>query len=155
MYNVNVTFQVSLSKLSSKLSSHLTTLFTLFYFFTPCYFFTFYTALFKKVYFSNFLLVNKLLFIDLFTKRHRLVHNGRFPKFEALYCSSDMISSTENLSYKAHSPLWTRYLVAMYDDIGNRPIYRASETSYIISLLLLLIHCKQKPVNLICIKEKI
>ena len=34
-------------------------------------------------------------FIDPFTKRHRLVHNGGFPKFEALYCSPDMISSTE------------------------------------------------------------
>ena len=36
-----------------------------------------------------------VIVIDPFTKRHGLVHNGGFPKFEALYCSSNMISSTE------------------------------------------------------------
>ena len=29
--------------------------------------------------------------IDPFTKRHKLVHNGRFPKFEVLYCSCDTV----------------------------------------------------------------
>ena len=33
--------------------------------------------------------------IDPFPKRHRLVHNGGFPKFEALYCSLNMVISTE------------------------------------------------------------
>ena len=33
--------------------------------------------------------------IDLFPKRHRLVHNGGFPNFEALYCSLNMVNSTE------------------------------------------------------------
>ena len=35
--------------------------------------------------------------IDPFPKRHRLVHNGGFPKFEALYCSVSMVNSTETL----------------------------------------------------------
>ena len=39
--------------------------------------------------------IRRLEYIDLFPKRHRLVHNGRFPKFKALYCSLNMISSTE------------------------------------------------------------
>ena len=79
--------------------------------------------------------------IDPFTKRHRLVHNGRFPKFEALYWSLSMISSIESLrnlsylpNYKVsnqfkscngfwiYPPLWTSYLVAMHDDIENRSI---------------------------------
>ena len=34
-------------------------------------------------------------FIDPFPKRHRLVHNGGFPKFEALYCRINMVNSTE------------------------------------------------------------
>ena len=45
-------------------------------------------------------------FIDPFTKCHRLVHNGGFPKFEALYYSLNMVSSTEipyYLSYKVQS----------------------------------------------------
>ena len=33
--------------------------------------------------------------IDPFPKRHRLVHNGGFPTFEALYCSPNMVNSTE------------------------------------------------------------
>ena len=33
--------------------------------------------------------------IDPFPKRRRLVHNGGFPKFEELYCSLNMVSSTE------------------------------------------------------------
>ena len=33
--------------------------------------------------------------IDVFPKRHRLVHNGGFPTFEALYCSLNMVSSTK------------------------------------------------------------
>ena len=44
--------------------------------------------------------------IDPFPIRHRLVHNGGFPKFEALYCSLNMVKSTEiswNLSYKVQS----------------------------------------------------
>ena len=43
---------------------------------------------------------------DPFPKRHRLVHNGGFPKFEALYCSVNIVNSTEisqNLSYKVQS----------------------------------------------------
>ena len=35
--------------------------------------------------------------IDLFLKHHRMVDNGGFPKFEALYCSLNMVSSTEIL----------------------------------------------------------
>ena len=34
-------------------------------------------------------------FIDPFPKRHRLVHNGEFPKFEVLYYSLNMVSLTE------------------------------------------------------------
>ena len=30
-----------------------------------------------------------------FHKCHKLVHNGEFPKFEALYCSLNMVNSTE------------------------------------------------------------
>ena len=30
--------------------------------------------------------------IDPFPKRHRLVHNGGFPKLEALYCSLNMVN---------------------------------------------------------------
>ena len=44
--------------------------------------------------------------IDPFPKRHRLVHNGGFPKFETLYCSLSMVNSIEfswNLSYEAQS----------------------------------------------------
>ena len=33
--------------------------------------------------------------IDSFPKRHRLAHNGGFLKFAALYCSLNMVSSTE------------------------------------------------------------
>ena len=33
--------------------------------------------------------------IDLFPKGHRLVHNGGFPQFEALYCGLNMVSLTE------------------------------------------------------------
>ena len=33
--------------------------------------------------------------IDPFPKRHRLVHNGGFLKFQALYCSQNMTNSTE------------------------------------------------------------
>ena len=33
--------------------------------------------------------------VDPFPKRHRLVHNGGFPKLEALYCSLDMVSANE------------------------------------------------------------
>ena len=29
--------------------------------------------------------------IDPFTKRHKLVHNGGFPKFEVLYCSQNTV----------------------------------------------------------------
>ena len=36
-------------------------------------------------------------YIDPFPKRHRLVYNGGFPKFEALYCSLNMVNSTEFL----------------------------------------------------------
>ena len=32
-------------------------------------------------------------FIGPFPKRHRLVHNGGFPKFEALYCSLNTVVS--------------------------------------------------------------
>ena len=35
--------------------------------------------------------------IDVFSKRHRLVHNSGFPKFEALYCGLDIVISTEIL----------------------------------------------------------
>ena len=35
------------------------------------------------------------LSIDLFLKRHGLVHNGGFQKFEALYCSLNVVGSTE------------------------------------------------------------
>ena len=33
--------------------------------------------------------------IDLFPKRHRMVHNCGFPKFEELYCSLNVVGSTE------------------------------------------------------------
>ena len=44
--------------------------------------------------------------IDPFPKRHRLVHNGRFPKFKALYFGQNMINSTEisqNLNFMVQS----------------------------------------------------
>ena len=44
--------------------------------------------------------------IDPFPKRHRLVHNGGFPKFKALYFSQNMVNSIEilqKLSYKVQS----------------------------------------------------
>ena len=47
--------------------------------------------LFKKQAYVSYIQV----LIDSFTKRHRLVHNGGFPKFEALHCSPNMTSSTE------------------------------------------------------------
>ena len=45
------------------------------------------TAVFRKVATS----------IDPFPKRHRLVHNGRFLKFVAKYCSFNIMSSIEIL----------------------------------------------------------
>ena len=76
-----------------------------------------------------------------FPKRQRLVNNGGFLKFEALYCSLNMVSSTEILQklsckvqtsksqvlnqFKSYSGfgiyllLWTSDLVARHDDIGN------------------------------------
>ena len=42
--------------------------------------------------------------LDPFPKRHRLVHNGRFPNFEALYHSLNVISSIN-----FHKTLVTRY----------------------------------------------
>ena len=33
--------------------------------------------------------------IDPFSKNHKLVHNGGFPNFEALYCSLNIVNSTE------------------------------------------------------------
>ena len=33
--------------------------------------------------------------IEPFLKGHKLVHNGGFPKFKALYYSLDMVNSTE------------------------------------------------------------
>ena len=33
--------------------------------------------------------------VDPYPKLHGLVHNGGFPKFEALYCSLNMLSSIE------------------------------------------------------------
>ena len=33
--------------------------------------------------------------IDPFPKRHRLVHNGGFPTFEALYCGINLVNSSE------------------------------------------------------------
>ena len=44
--------------------------------------------------------------IDPFTKRHKLVHNGWFRKFEELYCSQNTVKSIkiqQNLSYKVQS----------------------------------------------------
>ena len=44
--------------------------------------------------------------IDSFPKRHRLVHNGGFPKFKTLYFSQNIVNSTEisqNLGYKVQS----------------------------------------------------
>ena len=38
---------------------------------------------------------SKSFCIDPFPKRHKLIHNGGFPKFEALYCSLNMVNSTE------------------------------------------------------------
>ena len=35
------------------------------------------------------------LFIDPFPKCRKLVHNGGFPKFEALYCSLNMVNLIE------------------------------------------------------------
>ena len=42
--------------------------------------------------------------IDPFTKRHKLVHNGGFPKSEELYCSQNTVKSN-----KIHKTLVTRY----------------------------------------------
>ena len=40
-------------------------------------------------------LLSELFTIDPFLKRHRLVHNGGFPNLEAMYCSLNMVNSTE------------------------------------------------------------
>ena len=34
--------------------------------------------------------------IDPFTKRHRLVHNGGFPKLEVLYCGQNTVKSIKD-----------------------------------------------------------
>ena len=44
--------------------------------------------------------------IDMFVKRHKLVHNGGFLKFEVSYCRQNAIKSTKILtdpSYQVHS----------------------------------------------------
>ena len=44
--------------------------------------------------------------IELCRKCHKLVHNGRFPKFEVLYCRESTIKSTktfQDLSYQVQS----------------------------------------------------
>ena len=83
-------------------------------------------------------------YIDPFTKSRKLVHNGRFPKFEVMYCSQNtvkLIKIQYNLSYKVqcsksqnsdelkscksfwtYPPLWTSLLVAVYDGIENPSI---------------------------------
>ena len=79
-----------------------------------------------------------LLFIDSiepFKKRHKLIHNGRFPKFKVLHCSKILYNRSRftktlvtmyNLtnhkisgelkscnSFWMYPPLWTRSLVAI------------------------------------------
>ena len=51
------------------------------------------TSLLKT--FVEKVLIRILLDIDPFPKRHKLVRNGGFPKFEALYYSLNMVNSTE------------------------------------------------------------
>ena len=51
--------------------------------------------IFSSGYYFGFLTVKVKNPTRLFQKRHRLVHNGGFPKFEALYCSLDVLNSTE------------------------------------------------------------
>ena len=46
---------------------------------------------FKPPYLSTMQFID----IDPFPKSHRLVHNGGFPKLEALHCSLNIVSSTE------------------------------------------------------------
>ena len=41
--------------------------------------------------------------IDRFTKRHKLVHNGGFPKSKVLYCSKKYCKIDQDLSYKVQS----------------------------------------------------
>ena len=51
-------------------------------------------------------LARRWISIEPFPKRQRLVHNVGFTNFKALYCSLNMVSSTEislNLSYKVQS----------------------------------------------------
>ena len=71
--------------------------------------------------------------IDPFTKRHKLVYNGRFQKSEALHCNQNTVKSIKiqlNLRYKVTGldipPLWTTLLVAMHDDIENASILTAT-----------------------------
>ena len=40
-------------------------------------------------------ITGRMALLDLFPKRHRLVHNGGLPNLEALYCSLNMASSTK------------------------------------------------------------
>ena len=55
----------------------------------------------------------KLFHIDPFTKRHKLIHNGGFPKFEILYCSQYTVKSVkiqQSLSYEVVFQI-TKFLV--------------------------------------------
>ena len=52
------------------------------------------TILLHRIYFITFhsvLGIGVVGAIDPFTKRHKLVHNCGFPKFEVLYCSQNVV----------------------------------------------------------------
>ena len=105
---------------------------------------------------QTLILLNNVTPIDQFPKRHRLVQDGRDPKFQALYWSLNMASSTEisrNLSYKVQSPnnkvsnkfksydnfwlyppLWTSHLVTMHDNIGNRSVIFSFDISDLVQV---------------------
>ena len=71
-------------------------------------------------------------------KRQMLVHNGRFPKSGALYCSQNtvkfvkiwqtLVELKSYYSFWMYAPLWTSLLVAMHDDIENRSVASSKYT---------------------------
>ena len=72
--------------------------------------------------------------IDLFGKRHKLVHNGRFPTFVTGYNLLDHKASSQLKSYEGfplYPPLWTSQLVAMYDEIKNTSISDESSSGVV------------------------
>ena len=80
-----------------------------------------------------------MIFIDLFMKRQKLVHNGGFPKSaEVPYGNQNSVNRSKHFpnhqselticsSFWTYLPLWTSLLVAMHDEIEIASIDKFSE----------------------------